>query len=32
MTKAEAEEVVAKLSAMPEKDMVKAMTEGEGFR
>ena len=32
MTKAEAEKIVAKLSAMTEKDMVKAMTEGEGFR
>ena len=32
MTKAEAEKIVVKLSAMTQKDMVKAMTEDEEFR
>ena len=31
MTRLEAEKIVARLSAMTQKDMVKAMTEGEEF-
>ena len=32
MTQLDAEKIVARLSAMTQKDMVKAMTEGEEFR